>query len=220
VTGAPGRAGRAYQRRTARPVTVLVGVLVVIVAVTWSVVLSKASTGPTGSVCPRPAAAPAGQPGMGETRPPNALDDVAPAPPNAVRIRVLNGGGQRGQATLVASQLGELGFTEAADPTNDPFYPDGNLTCRGNLRFGPNGAAAARTVSLVLPCVTLVSDNRADDSVDVAIGSSFGDVNPTKAARDALDQLGGPSGQTGTGDAAAAPTADPDLLVRAREVPC
>ena len=218
MTGA--RSGRAYQRRTARPVTVLVGLLAVVVAVTWSVVLSKASTGPTGTVCPTPGAAPAGQPGLGETRPANALDDVAPAAPNAVRIRVLNGGGQRGQATLVASQLGELGFTEAADPTNDPFYPEGNLVCRGNLRFGPNGASAARTVSLVLPCVALISDNRADDSVDVAIGTSFGDVNPTKAARDALDQLGGPSAQAGAGDTAAAPTADPDLLVRAREVPC
>jgi hypothetical protein len=221
VTGTRrGAAGRAYQRRTARPVTVLVAVLVVIVAVTWTVVLSKASIGPTGTVCPPPGAAPAGQPGIGETRPANGLDDVAPAPPNAVRIRVLNGGGQRGQANLVASQLGELGFTEAADPTNDPYYPEGNLVCRGNLRYGPNGAAAARTVSLVLPCVTLVSDNRADDSVDVAIGTSFGEVNPTKAARDALDQLGGPSGQTDSGGTAAAPTADPDLLVRAREVPC
>jgi hypothetical protein len=218
VTGA--RSGRAYQRRTARPVAVLVGVLVVIVAVTWSVVLGKSSTGPAGTVCPVPGAAPAGQPGFGETRPANALDDVAPAPPNAVRIRVLNGGGQRGQATLVASQLGELGFTEATDPTNDPFYPQGNLVCRGNLRFGPNGASAARTVSLVLPCVALVSDNRTDDSVDVSIGTAFGEVNPTKAARDALDQLGGPSAQTGAGDSAAAPTADPDLLVRAREVPC
>ncbi|MDT7558902.1 MAG: hypothetical protein QOI68_3372 [Pseudonocardiales bacterium] len=215
-----GRAGRAYQRRTSRPVTILVAVLAVIVVVTWSVVLSKSSTGPQGSVCPQPSAAPAGLPAVGEAQPSTALDQVAPAPPNAVRIRVLNGGGQRGQATLVASQLGELGFTEAADPTNDPYYPDGNLVCRGNIRYGPNGAAAARTVSLVLPCVALVSDGRADDSVDVAIGSSFGEVNPSKAARDALDQLGGPSGQTDSGDAGASPTADPDLLARAREVPC
>jgi len=135
---------------------------------------------------------------------------------------VLNGGGQRGQANLVASQLGELGFTEAADPINDPYYPDGNLGCRGNIRYGPNGVAAARTVSLVLPCVALVADGRADDSVDVAIGTSFGEVNPSKAARDAVDQLSGPSGQTATGDSSTvtAPTADPDLLAKARQVPC
>jgi hypothetical protein len=58
--------------------------------------------------------------------------------------------------------------------------------------------------------------------VDVAIGTSFGEVNPSKAARDALDQLGGPVGQTDAGDSGsvAAPTADPDLLVKAREVAC
>ena len=52
-----------------------------------------------------------------------------------------------------------LGFTEAAEPTNDPLYPDSNLTCRGNIRFGANGAAGARTVSLVLPCVPMVRDS-------------------------------------------------------------
>jgi len=220
VTGPRG--SRAYQRRTARPVAVLVSVLAVVAVATWALVLSKASTGPTGSVCPAPSAIPAGQPGLGGVQPGNALDQVAPAPPSVVRIRVLNGGGQRGQANLVASQLGELGFTEASESVNDPYYPDGNLACRGNLRYGPNGASAARTVSLVLPCLALLPDNRADDSVDVAIGTSFGEVNPSKAARDALDQLGGPVGQTDVGDTGAvtAPTADPDLLVKAREVAC
>jgi hypothetical protein len=203
-------------------VAILVSVLAVVAVATWAAVLSKASTGPTGSVCPQPSAVPAGQPSLGAVQPENALDQVAPAPPSVVRIRVLNGGGQRGQANLVASQLGELGFTEATQPVNDPYYPDGNLACRGNLRYGPNGTSAARTVSLVLPCLALLPDNRADDSVDVAIGTSFGEVNPSKAARDALDQLGGPVGQTDVGDSGsvAVPTADPDLLVKAREVAC
>jgi LytR cell envelope-related transcriptional attenuator len=220
VTGSWYR--RVYQRRSSRPAAILVTVLAVIAVATWSVVLSRASTGPARTVCPPPAASPTGQPALGAAQSPDALDAVAPAAPSAVRIRVLNGGGQRGQANLVASQLGELGFTEAADPTNDPYYPDGNLTCRGNIRYGPNGAAGARTVSLVLPCLALVPDTRPDDTVDVAIGSSFGEVHPSKAARDALDQLGSPAGRTDAGspDGAANPVADPDLLSKAREVPC
>jgi hypothetical protein len=197
-------------------VTFLVGALAVVVMVTWSVVLGNSSSGPAGLSCPAPAATPAGQPELAGASSSTALDQVTPAPPGAVRIRVLNGGGQRGQANLVASQLGELGFTEAADPVNDPYYPDGNLTCRGNIRYGRAGASGARTVSLVLPCLALVEDSRPDDSVDVAIGGSFGEVNPSKAARDALDQLGGPSGQTDTG----APSVDGDLLTKARDEPC
>ncbi|MGI8816896.1 MAG: envelope integrity protein Cei [Pseudonocardia sp.] len=204
----------AYQRRTARPVAVLVSVLAVVAIVTWSVVLLNTADGPTGSVCPPPAQASGSAVDRAE------LDQTPPVSPNTVRIRVLNGGGQRGQANLVASQLGELGFTEAAEPINDPIYPDNNLTCRGNIRFGSTGAAAARTVGLVLPCVTLVRDGRADDSVDVAIGTLFGEVNPGKPARDALEQLAGPGGQDAAGDTPATPSADPDLLVKAAEVPC
>ena len=211
-----------YRRRSARPVAVVLGVLTVMVVVTWTTVFSNAREAPAGTVCPPPSAAPAGQPQFGAPQPSTALDQVAPAAPATVRIRVLNGGGQRGQANLVASQLGDLGFTEAADPVNDPFYPNGNLNCRGNLRYGPNGSAAARTVSLVLPCLALVKDNRADDSVDVAVGVLFGEVNASKAAKDALRQLGSPSGQATAGGngAVPTPTLDPELLARARAARC
>jgi hypothetical protein len=203
---------KAYQRRNSRPAIALAVALVVAVVAIWMIVLSSASQGPSGASCPPPAAVPAGLPPFGTGRPATALDQVTPAPPNLVRIRVLNGGGQRGQANLVASQLGELGLTEAADPGNDPYYPDGDLACRGNIRYGPNGAAAARTVSLVLPCLALVQDDRPDDTVDVAIGTLFGEVNPTRAARNILDQLGGPGENP-------API-DPELLAKARSVPC
>ncbi|HEY2207549.1 MAG TPA: envelope integrity protein Cei [Pseudonocardia sp.] len=201
---------RVYQRRSARPAITLAVALVLVVAATWIVVLGNAPKGPAGADCPTSTVA-----AQGSVQDTTALDSVAPAPPNTVRIRVLNGGGQRGQANLVASQLGELGFTEAADPVNDPLYPEGNLSCRGNIRYGGPGAAAARTMSLVLPCVSLVKDDRADDTIDVAVGTLFGDVNPSKAARDALDQLDGPGGSGGVG-----PGADPELVTAAREVPC
>jgi hypothetical protein len=203
---------KAYQRRNSRPAIALAVVLVVAVVAIWTIVLSSASQGPSGASCPPPVAAPAGLPPFGAAQAATALDQVAPAPPNLVRIRVLNGGGQRGQANLVASQLGELGLTEAADPRNDPYYPDGDLACRGNIRYGPKGMAAARTVSLVLPCLALVRDDRPDDAVDVAIGALFGEVNPTRAARNVLDQLSGPGENP-------API-DPELLAKARSVPC
>jgi hypothetical protein len=206
----------AYQRRTARPVAVLVSALALAAIMTWSVVLLNTSDGPTGSVCPAPTRA-----GGLSAVDRGDLDQTAPAAPSTVRIRVFNGGGQRGQANLVASQLGELGFTEAAEPGNDPLYPDNDLKCRGNIRFGAAGAAAARTVGLVLPCVPMVRDGRNDDSVDVAIGTLFGEVNPSKPARDALEQLGGPGAQAeGDNDAPAAPSADPDLLAKAADVAC
>ncbi len=46
-----------------------------------------------------------------------------PAP--TVGLRVFNAGGQRGQANLVAAQLGDLGFT-VAGTGNDPLFPNEN----------------------------------------------------------------------------------------------
>jgi hypothetical protein len=207
-----GAETRPYQRRSLRPAGVLVAVLASVVALTWVVVLGTSSDGTGGSVCP-----PSPTLLAGPVQPATALDQTPPAPLQLVRIRVLNGGGQRGQANLVASQLGELGFTEAADPTNDPLYPQGELSCRGNIRYGAAGAASARTVSLVLPCLPLVRDGRTDETVDVAVGTLFGDVHPAKAAKDVLDQLSGPGGQTTEGGS---PSIDHDLLTKAREVRC
>jgi hypothetical protein len=125
-------------------------------------------------------------------------------------VRVLNAGGQRGQANLVAAQLGDLGFGEAAPPANDPFYPDENLECSAQLRFGSAGEAAASTLALVLPCAEMVRDGRTESTVDVAVGTAFGDINPGTQTRDVLDQLSAaPSGGT-DGSANADPNADPN----------
>jgi hypothetical protein len=148
-----------------------------------------------------------------------------------VRVHVLNAGGQRGQANLVAAQLADLGFGEAAPPDNDPFYPQENMECFGQVRFGPAGEAAASTVALVVPCAELVRDGRPDDSVDVAVGTAFGDLNPGRAQRDALDELAAPGGGS-DGSANADPQAandptaparaavDPALLEEARSASC
>jgi LytR cell envelope-related transcriptional attenuator len=217
---------RPYQRRRRGPVLLVVAVLAVFVAVTWTTVLVKSGAATGVSACPPPAAGPA----PGEALPAGALANVPPVPPSAVKVRVLNAGGQRGQANLVAAQLGDFDFAQAAPPTNDPLYPDGDMVCTGQLRFGQAGQGAASTVALLVPCAELVRDGRPDDTVDVAVGTAFGDINPGRAVRDVLDQLAASgSGSTGSGNAdpaagnapsPAAPVIDASTLAAAREATC
>jgi hypothetical protein len=202
-----------------------VSVLAVAAIATWTTVLIGASGSSGATSCP----VPAGGAVPGEVIDAAALNGVAPVPPSAARVHVLNAGGQRGQANLVAAQLGDLGFPEAAPPDNDPFYTEGDMECVGQLRFGPAGAGAARTLTLVLPCTELVRDDRADDTVDIAVGTGFRDVNPPRAVRNALDQIGTGGGTDGSANAdpadpaaatAAAPGVDPTVLETARDAAC
>ncbi len=213
---------RPYQRRRRGPVLVVVSVLAVLAIATWSVVLVNAS-GPSGAAsCPVP------NPPAGEVLATGALDDVPPVPPSAVQVRVLNAGGQRGQASLVAAQLRDLGFA-VKGTGNDPLFPKENLECYGQLRFGAAGEAAASTLTLVMPCAELVRDGRQDAGVDISVGTGFGDFNPGRAARDALDQLtepGGGSDGAANADPNAAdaaptqPTVNPELVEEARDANC
>ena len=208
---------RPYQRRRRGPVIAVVTVLAAAALVTWTAVLVNASGPARGRSCPTPAAGPV----AGQVLPAGALNGVAPIPPGSVKVRVLNAGGQRGQANLVAAQFGDLGFAEAAPPDNDPYFPDGDMECTGQVRFGPAGESGASTIALVLPCAELVRDSRADDTVDVSVGTAFGDLNPVRAARDALDQLAGPAGGGDTGAAPGPPpTVDPGLLAEVRGRSC
>jgi hypothetical protein len=213
---------RPYQRRRRGPVLVVVSVLAVLAVATWTVVLVNAS-GPSGAAsCPVP------DPPAGEVLASGTLDEVPPAPPSAVQVRVLNAGGQRGQASLVAAQLGDLGFS-VGETGNDPLFPAEDMECYGQLRFGPAGDAAASTLTLVMPCAELVRDGRQDGTVDVSVGTAFGDFNPGRAARDALDQLAEPGGGSdgsanadpNAADAAPAPaTVNPELVEEARSASC
>lgn len=209
---------RPYERRRRGPVIALVAVLATIAVITWTSVLVNAAGPSRGRECPPPASGSV----PGQALAPDTLDATTPLPASAVKIRVLNAGGQRGQANLVAAQLGDLGFGEAAAPTNDPYYPDGDMDCTGQIRFGPAGESGASTVALVLPCAQLIRDDRTDDAIDVAVGTEFGDVKPGTAVRDALDQLAGESsGSGGSTDTTNAPaqahSVDPEVLAQARE---
>ena len=215
-----------YRRRRRTPWVVVVSLLAVAAVATWTTVLVGATSSSAATSCP----VPAGGAVPGEVVDSGALDAVAPVPPSAARVRVLNAGGQRGQANLVAAQLGDFDFAQAAPPTNDPLYPDGDMVCTGQLRFGQAGQGAASTVALLVPCAELVRDGRADDTVDVSVGTAFSDVNPGRAVRDVLDQLAASgSGTTGSGNAdpaagnapsPATPVIDASTLAAAREATC
>jgi LytR cell envelope-related transcriptional attenuator len=213
---------RPYQRRRRGPVLVVVSVLAALAIFTWSVVLVNAGGAASATSCPVP------NPPAGEALPTGALDQVAPIPPGSVEVQVLNAGGQRGQASLVAAQLGDLGFS-VTGTGNDPLFPGEDMECYGQLRFGAAGEAAASTLTLVMPCAELVRDGRPGAGVDVSVGTGFGDFNPGREARDALDQLTEPGGGTdgaanadpNAAEAAPAPAAvDPQLVQEARDANC
>ena len=202
---------RPYQRRRTRPIIATATVLFVLATATWIVVLATSSSGPNDTTCTPSAKGPA--PGTVLDR--AELDTAAPVAPSEVRFQVLNAGGQRGQANLVSAQLGDLEFSESSSPTNDPQYPDGDMDCLGQLRFGPAGQGAAETLALVMPCVEMIRDDRTGAGVDVVIGAAFSDVSPGRAARDVLDQLAAPAGANGRTAAV-----DPTALQQARDNGC
>jgi len=154
----------------------------------------------------------------------NALDSVEPLPPDAVKVKVLNANGKRGQASLVAAELdSDLGFTLAAQPGNDPLYPAWDLNCHAQIRFGNNGGAAARTLSLVVPCAELIRDARPDDTVDLALGQQFESLRPSSAAKQVLrllTELAGQPPDPSGGQQATVPTVDPSLIASARQATC
>lgn len=199
---------------------VVVSVLAVVAIVVWTTVLMTAGRAGSAAACPGPAVPPK-SPG---TVVPVSVLTAPPVPPSAVKVTVLNAGGQRGQANLVAAQLGDLGFVQGGDPGNDPLFPDGGMDCIAEIRFGPAGLAAAGTLALVVPCAELLRDGRAGDGVDLAVGTAFGDLTPGRAAKDALDQIGAPpagsDGAAGGTNAAPTqpvkPTVDPTTLAAAR----
>jgi hypothetical protein len=201
--------GRVKACRTRRPVpAILLAVILSAVAgLVWVSVLHQTEDG-----CPSPgtdsqdvtAAVPPSY-----RIPANGLDAVRPAPPQLTRVEVLNAGGVRGEATVVDGALAQLGFAPTNTPANDPQYPDFDLHCYGEIRFGAAGQAAARTLSLALPCADLVRDARPDARIDLALGTKFIALQPNDAARTALLEL-----------ELAGPEQNQDLLRRARQVTC
>lgn len=182
-----------YRRRKPIPAIIIAGLLVVAAIVVWTKVIAKTTDVNALVACAPPAAPPtaaAGQPKPvpGTALPYNALDKIAPEPATDVHVQVYNATNQHGAALQVSTELTQAGF-QVAQPANDPLYPNSDMTCRGQIRFGANGESAARTISMLVPCTQLVRDTRQDGSVDLSIGKTFTGVAPNSQAQQALKQL-------------------------------
>lgn len=229
MNSSPVQRSTWYRARKPLRAVVVIVLLSAVAGLVWVGVLNRPDPASAGcqaaaedtarSSVPRTPVAP------GQRLPTEGLDAVPPAPPQLVVVQVLNANGQRGEAAVVASELTELGFAPTTEPTNDPLHPAFDLRCHGEIRFGAAGQAAARTLSLVMPCAELIRDARSDGMVELALGTEFTMLRPNDAAREALDglaQLGQPLAPAQGGQAAGlmAPAVDPQLLRDARAVEC
>jgi hypothetical protein len=227
VAAVNSSSGRKQGYRTRRPMRALLLVVILssVAGWVWLNVLHQTENG-----CPRLAA-------TGQQLPTGGLDAVSPAPPQSTRVRVLNANGRPGEATIVDGALAHLGFASTRTPANDPLHPDLDLRCYGEIRFGAAGQAAARTLSLAVPCAELVRDVRPDSEIDLALGTRFIALRPNDAARTALldsaglgrlmqvvPPHGGLAAQAGPPQTAntqsTVPVIDPNVLRQARQVTC
>lgn len=169
--------GRPFRRRNYLPGALVLAALAVVTLVVWVTAFNRPTDVNEVAACNRPpAGGDANQTALGDQVMPATMTDVAPAKLADTKIRVLNASGQGGQAAEVAGALRDLGY---APPTaaNDTVYQNTRLECQGQIRFGPAGRAAAAAVWLVAPCTELYQDKRSDDTVDLAIGTDFGDLS-------------------------------------------
>lgn len=148
--------------------------LVVATGVVWTAALTRPRDVREAAVCnppPQPTGT-AAPTNLGEQVSRTEMTDVAPAKLSETKIHVLNASGRGGQAADIAGALQDLGF---AQPTaaNDPVYAGSRLDCQGQIRFGTAGQTTAAAVWLVAPCTELLHDSRADDSVDLVLGTDF-----------------------------------------------
>lgn len=223
VSSSPPRRTTWYRARKPLPAIALIIALCAVAGLVWVSVLNRPEL--TSGGCRQAAEAVARESGASPRITPGQrlahadLEGVAPAPPQFVTVQVLNANGQRGEAGIVASALTDLGFVPTGEPTNDPVHPQFDLLCHGEIRFGAAGEAAARTLSLAMPCAELVRDVRPDAVVDLALGTEFSGLNPTDAGKQALSAL---ARQAQGGQAAehAPPPVDPGLLRAALDASC
>jgi hypothetical protein len=204
--------GRPFRRRNFLPGILLFVALAVVTLTVWVMALSRPPDIREATVCnapPAPADPSAPPPQLGQHVTRTDMADVTPAKLADAKIRVLNASGQGGQAAEVAGELRDLGFAEPA-AANDAVYANGRLECRGQIRFGPAGRAAAAAVWLVAPCTELFQDQRGDATVDLALGTEFTELTHSDDIDAALASLRPDATQA----------ADPSLLKKIHSAAC
>lgn len=113
---------------------------------------------------------------------PEACTDVSTLlPAESITLQVYNASDKAGLAGRVGSDFGKRGF-RVAETGNDPM--ESKVTTVAMLRYGPDGALAARTVGAhVRGSIARVQDERVGDTVDLVLSGSFAMRTPDDAAR-------------------------------------
>jgi LytR cell envelope-related transcriptional attenuator len=237
TAGSLNGGGRAPRYRKRRPIPALVMLVLLGLGATivWLQVIDHNKTDAAAGVhCdpPVPATAEPGQPAppapvLGQHVDQTGLDQTAAASPDQALVRVLNASTQRGEAALVTENLKQLGFSQVGKPDGDSVYKQGNMTCRAQIRFGPQGAPAARMMSLVEPCAELIKDGRQDATVDFVLGKKFDDLavrsETQQILRQVVDWTAQHPAQTGglqSVQGSADQQIDPALIEAIRKAPC
>lgn len=200
--------GRPYRRRRYRPAIIAAVVLAIAGVIVWAVALTDTNAGAVPTDCNQPTAAsatssvapgaPAGPMPTPTTAAPKltAADRdemlaVPPAPLSAFQVRVLNASTKRGAARSVSDDLTAQGFNPVPEApyADDTVYPNRDLNCVAQIRFGPAGKSAAAAVWLAIPCAQLVDDGRPGTSVDVALGEYYQSLEQSQDTQAALEAL-------------------------------
>lgn len=192
--------GRPFRRRVPTPAIIATAILAALGVLVWSIALTGGTSSRVPVDCNQPSVADAST-APGNAKPAQApkltamnrddIIEVAPAALATFGVRVLNASNQRGKAQSVADELINQGFTPVQDNAvgDDPVYPNRDLNCVGQIRFGEAGKASAAALSLAVPCAQLVQDGRAGTDVDLALGEYFTGTEQSADAQAALEAL-------------------------------
>ncbi|MCX6470932.1 MAG: envelope integrity protein Cei [Corynebacteriales bacterium] len=189
--------GRPFRRRRFIPFVIAVVVLLVLALAVWISALSDGGSASATTSCNQPpvpsSATPSGAPSAAPTTTVANSDllDVAPGALSTFQVRVLNASAERGQARSVLDDLTSQGFTPATDTpyADDTVYPDQNLDCVGQIRFGQASRAAAAALWVAEPCAQLVDDGRSGSVVDLVLGTQFTGREQSQDAQAVLEAL-------------------------------
>ncbi|MFT4087812.1 MAG: envelope integrity protein Cei [Gordonia sp. (in: high G+C Gram-positive bacteria)] len=182
--------GRPFERRSYRPAIVIVTVLAVIAAGAWIYALVGDSEESFPTDCAMPSAGSGADLQNFKKADRDAVLAASPAALSSFRVQVLNSAAPRGEARTVSDDLTAQGFAPA-EPAygDDTVYPNRDLDCVGQVRFGKAGQNAAAAVWLAAPCAQLIDDGRTGSDVDLVLGEYFTDAKQTQDVQAALEAL-------------------------------
>lgn len=122
----------------------------------------SATPAPTSTPCPTP--------------------EVTAAQPADVTVTVLNGTGEPGLAGRVTEELAARGYA-----VDDPRNTEGTVAEIAQVRHGPEGLTAARSVAAQVDGSILVDDGRAGPAVDLAVGAGYVGLRPPEVVAPLLE---------------------------------